>query len=211
MRPGLVFVGGVLVLLGVATIATFTLLPSVSHNTTEFVTLPQSFAAHGSGLALLSGDDSDAGTLSVSWRSSAPVNVSLYPAAGCRVAALACATGPATTSWSAVSAGNWSTSGRLAFPYLLVWTGAGPSGGNLTASGTETRDVPVTPPLLTTLLIDGAGGVLAVIGGIAVFLGLFLRGGVYERRAPLVSRDADDVEAIARENRDSEPAPRPGH
>lgn len=201
MRPGLVFAGGMLVLLGVATIATFSLLPATSHNTSEVVTLPQEYNAHGGGMALLAGSDTASGTLVVGWRASSPVNVTLYPAAGCRVAGLDCATGPAAESWSTAVVGNWSTTGHLTFPYLLVWQGAAVA-GNLTASGTETTDVRVTPPLLTTLLIDGAGAALGVLGGVAVFLGLFLRGGVYDRPPAVVSRSAEDVDEILLDERD---------
>lgn len=190
------FVGGVLAMLGVATIATFALLPGSSVVTNEVATLPQGFSEHATGLALLPGSDTGKGSLAVSWHTNAPANVTLYPAAGCRAASLNCATGGPLATWAASTAGNWSESGALTFPYLLVWTGTGPTNGSLTATATETRSVAAPPPLVLTLLIDGAGAVLAGLGGLAVFLGLFLRGGVYEPRAPLVSHSAEDVAEI---------------
>lgn len=194
VRPGLVFTGGVLALLGVATIATFSFLATTSHNTTEFVTPPLAYAGHASGATLLTGSDTGSGSLSVGWHSSSSLNVSLYSAPGCRVATVACASGPALAGWAVTTSGNWSTHGSLAFPFLVVWSSVGPLGGNITVSGTETTDVVVSPPLLTTLLIDGAGGVLAVIGGVAIFLGLFLRGGVYAGPPRITSRSAEDLE-----------------
>jgi hypothetical protein len=58
----------------------------------------------------------------------------------------------------------------------------------------------VVTPLSTgfELLLDASAGALLAVGGVLVFLGLFLRGNVYGPPPPVVSRSADDVEEIAR-------------
>lgn len=192
------FVGGVLGMLGIATIATFTLVPGSSENTFEFATLPQPFTPHSSGSALLTGTPTGSGGLTISWRASAPLTVTLFPATGCGSPAPSCATGSAVASWAQAPGGNWSTSGKLSFPYLIAWNEPANLTGNVTVAGVETMQVRVAPSVLTELVIDGAGAALAVIGAVAVFLGLFLRGGVYRGPPPVVSRSADDVEEVAR-------------
>jgi hypothetical protein len=57
-------------------------------------------------------------------------------------------------------------------------------------------------PALSLLLSEAAAGALGVIGAVALFLGLFLRGGVYRGPRPLTSRSADDAAAIASEAAD---------
>ena len=49
------------------------------------------------------------------------------------------------------------------------------------------------------LLGAGAAG-LFLVGALAIFLGLFLRGDPYGPRLPLVSRSADDVEDLAQDD-----------
>src|SRR5579859_2119835 len=108
-------------MLGIATIATFTLLPGSTQNTFEFMTLPQPFTPQSNGSALLTGTDTGSGTLSVSWHASARLSVTLYPATGCRAVGPSCTTGTAVATWAQAVAGNWSTSGSLSFPYLIAW------------------------------------------------------------------------------------------
>lgn len=196
MRPGLVVVGGLIAVLGVATLLAFNLLPTTSERREGYSTVPQPFGPHESGSALLPGTDADHGTLSVTWRSSSPVDVTLYPAEGCTEPGPSCASGAAAASWSSVMTGAWSTAGSLHFPYLVTWTAAGTENGTFTASGVESTEVVVAPNVIDVLLVDGAAAALTVIGGVAVFLGVFLRSGVYRGPAPVVSRSADDLEFV---------------
>jgi hypothetical protein len=100
-------------------------------------------------------------------------------------------------TWLGVSSGQWSVSGGLRFPYLIVWNESSSTSGNFTASGVESTEVAVPPNVVDALLVDGSAAALSTIGAVAVFLGLFLRPGVYRVPAPLVSRSADDVQDLA--------------
>jgi hypothetical protein len=197
MRRGLVVLGGLLAVLGVAALLAFNLIPTTSERREGYSTAPQPYGPNATGSTLLPGTDADRGTFSISWRATAPIDVTLYPAAGCTEPSASCATGPAVATWKALTSGAWSVSGGLHFPYLIAWSESSSNVGNFTASGVESTDVTVPPNVLDTLLVDGAAASLAVIGGIAVFLGLFLRSGVYRGPTPIVSRSAEDVEAIS--------------
>ena len=205
MRPGLVFVGGLLLVLGAATIAAFNLIPSGTERVDGFSIGVQPFGPNVTGSAQVLGTDASAGTLSVTWRSTAALTVDLYPAVGCPLTRSLCTSGPAVAVWTGSTGGNWSTSGTLRFPYLLVWSEPQQLRGNLTASATESTRVAVTPAPLLVLLVDGTGAALAGIGAVAVFLGLFLRAGVYRGPSRLVSRSAEDVASVAGDKAPDDP------
>ncbi len=68
---------------------------------------------------------------------------------------------------------------------------------NLTASAVESWNSTATSPLWTALLVDAVAVALGAVGAVALFLGLFLRGGVFRGPPPMVSRSAEDAEEIA--------------
>lgn len=199
MRPGLVAVGTVLVVLAVGAVAVVTLVPSGTHVTQNTVHIPPTgTGANETQTALLPGTTATEATFSVSWQSSVPTQVWLYSVPGCTRASLACATGSAVEHWSAATAGNWTSDSDLVFPYLVVWNTSSPTPGVWQLSAAETVTTSLALPLWETVVIIAAGAALALVGGVAVFLGLFLRGGVYQGPAPVVSRSAEDAEPVAR-------------
>ena len=197
MRPGLLFVGGILAVLGIATVATFTLVPVANTTTRDVNLLPQPYGPHTSQAALLDGTDAASGTFSVTWRATTPISVQLFDAPGCRSPSSGCASGAPLATWAGSANGTWSLSGGLKFPFLVLWSETANASGNFSATGSETTSDTPAAPLITQLAVYGAGAALTLVGALSVFLGLFLRGGVYRGPAPTVSRSADDVEELA--------------
>ena len=90
--------------------------------------------------------------------------------------------------------GYWSTSGVLSFPYLLNVSNTAAAPASFLATFTESFTVHTGPiPPVTELFVYTGGAILTVIGALAVFLGLFLRGGVYRGPPRVTSRSAEDV------------------
>jgi hypothetical protein len=139
-------------------------------------------------------------SLNVSWGTSAPCGVGLQ-----------CSPPPQPLGvWSDRNNGTWSYAGRLAGPLYLQWYNPGRGGGSIGFTLRQTVTSPSAFPGLGPLLVDASLGILAVIGALALFLGAFLRGGVYRGPAPLVSRGADDAELIADRSTSDPTGPRTG-
>ncbi len=200
MRPGLVTVGVLFAVLAAGMLLAVNLSPTTSENRDWFTLPPQPLASNASAsYALLQGTDTTAGTLTLHWSATASARVALFAAAGCPVAAPSCASGTPLVQWAGARYGNWSTAGDLRFPYLLVWSGAASAAsGTFSANGLESSPGATGYLSVGSLVIDGGAVTLAVIGGVAIFLGLFLRGDVYGGPRPLVSRSAEDAAEIAR-------------
>ncbi len=198
MRPGLVSVGVLFAVLAAGMLLAVNLSPSTSENRDWFTLPPQPVGGNATGAALIQGTDTASGTFELHWSATMAARVDLYAAPGCTAPAPTCATGTPLVGWASQASGNWSTSGDLRFPYLLVWSS--PSGAPGTFSANALESSPGSPSYLAlgNLVIDGGAATLALVGAVAIFLGLFLRGGVYRGPAPLVSRSAEDAAEIAR-------------
>lgn len=117
----------------------------------------------------------------LNWTATGDVNVSLYEAVRCASAGGICPHGAPLVSWTG-STGEWTRVGGVTFPWLLIVENARTSPVTLTGSALESWPATNSPQLDWGLLIIVVGAViLLVLGGTAVFLGLFLRGGVYDR------------------------------
>jgi hypothetical protein len=141
------------------------------------------------------------GSLDVSWVSSADVNVTIYRATDCRFLSgfggtvsttQYCPDGPALASWPANSSGHWNTTGPITFPLILNLADVGPKTVNVNAVFDEIW-ASTSPRVPTWIFVSTlAGGAACItIGGISIFLGLFLRSGVYSGPAPDPQRDPD--------------------
>lgn len=180
MRPGLVVIGAVLIVLGGGVLGTTLTVPSgggngVSHD------LKIDLAPGASARTLVYGVNATGSVLAIAWSATGPAVVAVDSAPGCHGTASACTPGAAVAAWSSNRSGAWSTDGSVAFPLLVTVRDAGES--NLSIDLVVSVSAAANPALPSlTLLIDLIAGVaLTAIGGLALFLGLFLRSGVFAR------------------------------
>jgi hypothetical protein len=152
------------------------------------VTPPNGFA-----MFLLSGESHSHGTLTVQWTASAPIAAELN-AGTCSAHAMGCEEA-VLQNWASARSGSFSISGAIGANYVLSWTTAPTITATVNASSLTEWGV-ATSPSLVDLVAEVAGGLLAGVGAVAMFLGLFLRGG-FRGVAPMVSRSADDAAAVA--------------
>jgi hypothetical protein len=193
MRPWLVLVGTAFLVIGGSALVALVLFPppSVTQELTSqdsgVPTLPNSTETF-----VLASTQVPHGTLTVHWSSSAPVAVQLL-VRGCGRPSAQCST--VLESWAANSSGSFTTSGPLQSSYALTWTTPPKVSANLSVASSVTW---VVHPAVSLgqLVAEVASGLLAAVGGIALFLGVFLRGD-YRRPLPPVSRHADDAEGVA--------------
>ena len=198
MRPGLVVVGTLLLVLAVAAVSVVMLTPPGTRETRNVWTVPtEELIAGATNFALFPGSNASDADLSVSWSGTVPTAVRFYEAPGCAAPSLTCARGTPAHAWPAALSGNWSEHGSLVLPFLVVWNTSAPTAGTWGLTAVESISTPVSPGLWSTVVIDAASAALGVVGAVALFLGLFLRGGAFRGPAPLVSRSAEDVTEIA--------------
>ena len=197
VRPGLVVVGVALIFLGAASVVTFSLSQTTSDNDQRSTLLPNVVGANNTGSALLTGTDAESATFTVTWSSTVPLQVTLLSVPGCIPFQPPCPGTSTVATWAQNLSGTYSVSGPIRFPFLLVWTDSTPGTGFLNATALEAVHTTVGPSWSDQLVVDAAGVVLAGIGAVSLFLGLFLRGGDLTGPAPIVSRSADDLEPAA--------------
>ncbi|HEV2165401.1 MAG TPA: hypothetical protein VGS23_00255 [Thermoplasmata archaeon] len=182
MRLGLVVVGIAFLAVAAASATSLYLwprTPSTQEITTE---LPVTFSApNQTREALLSGTSEPAGSFTLDWQASAPFDVELFNAPGCARASVACEKTPAVAEWPANLSGHYEADGALAYPYLVVWTEKGPADASLQATAESVAQVSSTAPAWTSVVTDVALASLGSVGALSLFLGLFLRGGVFAR------------------------------
>lgn len=188
----LVLAGGALV--------TVNVLPTVSApQQDQFTLAPTVVAPDGTGAASIPGTGAASAHLNVSWQigGTGDLWLYLYPPGACPTHAFTCgAAGAVAVCDGCHGSSGWSMSGPLRFPYELVWGTNDSRPINLSVSAVETWTSSSSSPLWSALIVDAVAVALGAVGVVAVFLGLFLRGGVYRGPAPVASRSADDVEEI---------------
>lgn len=199
MRRGLVLIGGVLVVLGLLVVTVGLInLPSPTHINASGPLKITYVAGSGDSVANLSAPVGiSSGTISVDFTTTGG-SLTLYlmsssascaqfnppPGGSCVLAS----TSPCAAS------GTLSYGGASSFPYVLdlvncAKTASTISGGVLISGQSGSAGIPVWE--ITVLL--GGGSVLAIIGGISAFLGVFLKGNVYgERPMPEILPEAEE-------------------
>jgi hypothetical protein len=196
VRPGLVVVGlALLAVGGVVGYAGLT-LPGTGYASglTETISAPN-IAPAQLRVVEITVTNSSSGSFSLSWASPATLNVSLYQGVACPSPAHYCESGRALADWPANTSGNWRHTGTIMSPYLLAMQN--PGSANVTLEGSLAESYPdgTSPAPTSTVLTVLAGGVLLVtIGGLALFLGLFLRRGVYAEPESVPPRYAHELD-----------------
>jgi hypothetical protein len=193
MRPWLVFLGVAFVLVGGAGAASLLLLPQPTVSQTATSQLDGHFTPEATTVSVLvPAANASHGTLSLRWTSTTPVAVQLATACppgppGCRPTVL--------VAWPANLSGSFSFTGGLRGQYLLSWSTPQTSPATFGFSTSATWTVSVAPTI-ANVIAEAASGLLAAVGVVALFLGLFLRAG-YRRPPTLTSQGADDAAGIA--------------
>jgi len=166
------------------------------------------------------------GLVSIAWNATQSLSVQLYQGVACGAAVSYCRSGPALANWPANLTGLWNTSGAIASPLILVLSNHHSTNVSFTGLVAEeyTSVTVLRAPTWSVVAILAGAGLLLAIGGVAAFLGVFLRGGVYTEPEsvrpryyvheldPVDDGDPDaDPDGTADAGVDPEPAPRTGH
>jgi hypothetical protein len=178
VRRGLLFVGLAIALIGGGIIGSLFFLAGAQ--TTTIYNADYAVPSGTTENSTLRFTPTGAGSLSFSWSSSGPTNVSVFAVEACSSGSGTCPSGPALVSWASVSSGRWSMSGSIGSYYTVSSTNSGALQVQFSGTFTETYTTGSSGLSLAQLTFILAGAVvLLAIGGVSIFLGLFLRGGVY--------------------------------
>lgn len=205
MRPGLVAVGTGFLALAAAGVVALFLIPIPSPPVTDTTTSTWTAPPHSANGTEIAGASSQSGTLVLSWSTHLPLNVKVYLSQGCQPGVNGCPAWQLAFNATDDPIGNFTASTPLHFPFLFSWANPSSSGGGVAlTAATTTQGTAALSPVSQILLGLGVGA-LGFVGGVALFLGLFLRGGVYdERRRPPLRLPPDHVPP-------PEPGGGPGH
>jgi hypothetical protein len=192
MRTGLVAVGAAFSLVGAAVIVGI-LYPGDDPTVERTSSADVDGLAAGSGVPfVLPAPPAEPATLTLTWEATAGpatggahVNVSFYSAYACPPATTPCRDTPALASWNLTNTGLWSASGGSATMFMLYVDAPGSGNASINFSATLVEQYHAGPLALPTLAFAFTmvgGGLLTGVGAVALYLGLFLPGGVYGPR-----------------------------
>jgi hypothetical protein len=180
VRTGLVVVGIAIAVIGGGLFFTLFFISGGPTSTTRLSFDNPDIPGHSSWVEVISPSTTSAISIGLSWSTSEPANVSLTPASACTNNSLGvCPSGPPLFNWTYATSGHATSNSVNAAAYILAVTD--PWAGTLRFTGVVSVSTPAGSlfPTWAWGLIALAGVVLLGIGGIALFLGLFLPGGVY--------------------------------
>lgn len=190
MRTGLVVLGVAFVVVGSAALGTLYLEPpgSVHVLSTSTYFLELAGPAGPATTPPLWGQNGTRAIFLLAWEAPTPVDVAIYPGNG-SAACLGRACGPAPLArWSSARSGTFDPADPV-FPY---WLEARLGTNGTTTVTVTTRSVSNANagwPTLGLLAVAGTGLLVVGIGGVALFLGLFLRSDPYGPPRPPRRRD----------------------
>jgi hypothetical protein len=195
VRPGLVAIGVAFAIIGaVVGYTAFTVTGStITVGLTETISAPN-IAPNQDRIDVISLANTSAGTFVLSWTANQTLTVNLYQGVPCTSVSHYCASGAALVTWPSNGSGDWRHSGRIVTPYLLSMYSTRATNVTLEGSLAESYPDGANPPPATTVLTILSGGILLVtIGGLSLFLGLFLRGNVYSEPESVMPRYAHEL------------------
>lgn len=181
VRSGLVLLGAIIAVLGGGLIVTLFVLSGGPTTASQLRFENPNLAPHQVWSEGISRTSSAEATIGLSWAASGPANVTLTPARECLQPVGLCPSGSPIFNWTGVLSGKATDSSSNATSFLLDVTDAGDAAVRFSAVVSVSYQPGGSTPDWAWGLIALGGVVLLAIGGIAVFLGLFLPGGVYER------------------------------
>lgn len=187
VRKGLLIVGIGVAIVGATFIATIISLPPPPSQISAATLDVPYILDNSTATSEIAPASAPSANIYFSWVSDYPIAVSLYDRLPCVPQHPSCTPTAPLVSWVRNASGNWTSSGGIDLPVYVVLTNNGSTPA--TVSGTIVATyVPSTPYLPTWSLIALVTGALVLlgIGGVAIFLGLFLRGGIYSRPSSTV-------------------------
>jgi hypothetical protein len=188
VRKGLLIVGIGVAIVGSTFIATIiSLPPPPSQMSAATLDVPY-LLDNSTATSRISPASAPSANIYLSWVSDYPIAVSLYDRLPCAPQGPSCTPTAPLVSWTRNASGNWSSSGGIDLPVYVVLTNNGSTPA--TVSGTIVATyVPSAPYLPTWSLIALVTGALVLlgIGAVAIFLGLFLRAGIYSHPSATVA------------------------
>jgi hypothetical protein len=190
VRTGLVVLGTLIAVIGAGLIIVLFVLSGGSTTSSRTSFADPALSGHSNQTWTIAGPPWSGGSISIVWTTSADANVTLIPATSCVGPSGFCPVGPAVLNWTMATSGKGTVASTNASLYVLrvMNSGGNPLTFSAQVSVTYSPGVPFGMWIMVTII---AGGVtLLVIGGVALFLGLFLPGGVY--------RDADAETEVER-------------
>ncbi|MFZ0698623.1 MAG: hypothetical protein WAN74_00260 [Thermoplasmata archaeon] len=208
MRKGLLIVGIGVAIVGATFIATIVSLPPPpSQISASLLDVP--YVRDNSTMTeTMSPASAPSANVYFSWVSDYPIAVSLYDQFPCAPGNRSCTPTTPLVSWVENASGKWSSSGGVDLPVYVVLTNNGSTPA--TVSGTVVATyVPSTPYLPTWSLVALVTGALVLlgIGAVAIFLGLFLRAGIYGRPPPKIPDSIAEDDRYLQELDDEPSAP----
>lgn len=194
-------IGILLAVLGAGLVLTLFFLSTGPSTTTQIRPEDPSLSPGAPQSWVVPGPTGGSGTITLSWTASAAADVNLWPATTCASPGGFCPTGVPALNWSNSLSGKGTLASATGATYILIVSD--PGGAPLRFQGVvSVTYTPGTPVAAWSWGLIAAGGIaLLTIGGIAIFLGLYLPPGVYRdpdsqpvaRRHP--SLPPDDPEA----------------
>ncbi len=172
-------------------------------------------AGHSYFAQQLDGVNQSSASVSLIWSSSEYLIVAVYPAVACPHVLGVCPSGTAVATWWGDS-GHWSASGSISFPLFLNLSNPNATPTAFSAAFQESYTTSSLSNPTWNLFLPLIGAVVLIaIGGVAVFLGLFLPKGVYStRRGPPIHDESDEeLDDLEDEELDADiddPHPPPG-
>lgn len=198
MRPWLVFVGMLFLTLAGGLVASLLLASGGNTTTSTTVTHPPVFslAPNATATVPLSGFNGSSEQLTLNWVSTRPIHFVLQSPAGCSGG---CWTSSTLAIWLSNMTGSWQGSGPFHFPLLCLLHNPLTQSTNISLTSRAVATSPTMPSLELELVVGAGAAALFAVGGLAVFLGVFLRTNPYAGPRALVSRSANDVEELTKE------------
>jgi hypothetical protein len=179
VRTGLVILGVVIAVLGAGLFISLFFLFQGPSTTSQIRPEDPNLSPNSNQSWVLPGPAAVTGTVSLSWTTSAGADVALWPAITCTAPGGFCPTGVAVLNWTLATAGTGTVNSASGATFILIVTNPGHASLRFAAvvSVTSSPGTTITP--WVWVLIAAGGVALLAIGGIALFLGLYLPGGVY--------------------------------
>ncbi|MCI4347522.1 MAG: hypothetical protein L3J97_02745 [Thermoplasmata archaeon] len=200
MRPWLVVVGMLFLTLAVGLATSLYLAAQGSPTTSTTDTRLPTFtiAPNATETVPISGSNGTSEQFSLNWGSTAAIRFELQSPAGC---SSTCWITSTIVVWPSDTSGTWAGSGPFHYPLQCVLKNVGSSSANVNLHARAISTSATHPPLEFDLVVGAGAAALFAVGGLAVFLGLFLRANPFGPTPPLAPRSAEDVEELTRDDR----------